>query len=100
MPLQLWQLPSSLLHASEGKHVDMVSQSCQQHIPAGAGAAVVVAGVQSSSQRATHAAKTVGFVGQSLMQADSDPPGQPPEGDGGDGGGLGGAAVVDAGQSA
>jgi hypothetical protein len=46
-PLQLWQLSSSLLHASEGKHEDMVSQSPQQHIPAGAGVVVVV---HSSSQ--------------------------------------------------
>jgi len=88
MPLQLWQLSSSLLHASEGKHVAMVSQSCQQHIPAGAG---VVVGAHSSSQCATHAAKTTGLVGQSPMHADSDPPGQPP----GTGLGVGaGAAVV------
>jgi hypothetical protein len=88
MPLQLWQLSSSLLHASEGKHVDMVSQSCQQHIPAGAG---VVVGVHSSSQWATHTAKTAGLVGHPPMHADNVPPGQPL------GTGLGagaGAAVV------
>merc|ERR1712046_572096 len=88
MPLQLWELSSSLLHGSVGKHVDMVSQSCQQHIPAGAG---VVAGAHSSSQCATHAAKTAGLVGHPLMHADSVPPGQPL------GTGLGagaGAAVV------
>lgn len=82
--------------------MDAVLQSCQQHTPAGAGAGVVVAGAHSSWHRATQAAKTVGLVGQSWIQADSVPPGQPPEGDGGDGGagGLGGAAVVVAGQSA
>jgi hypothetical protein len=88
MPLQPWQLSSSLLHAFEGKHVDMVSQSCQQHIPAGAGVVVVV---HSSSQCATHAAKTVGLVGHALMHADRVPPVQPL------GAGLGagvGAAVV------
>jgi len=88
IPLQLWQLFSSLLHASEGKHVDRVSQSCQQHIPAGAG---VVVGVHRSSQCATHVAKMAGFVGHPLMHADSVPPGQPL------GTGLGagaGAAVV------
>merc|ERR1712070_959315 len=74
MPAQPWQLSSSLLHASEGKHVDMVSQSCQQHIPAGAG---VVVGVHSSSQCATHVAKIAGLVGHPLMHADSVPPGQP-----------------------
>jgi len=68
----------------------MVSQSCQQHIPAGAGVVVVV---HSSSQRATHAAKTAGLVGHSLMHADSDPPGQP-LGAGGVGAGAGAAVVV------
>jgi len=97
MPLQPWQLPSSLLHASEGKHVDMVSQSVKQHIPAGAGVVVVV---HSSSQRATHAAKTVGLVGHALMHADSVPPGQPIGTGLGAGVGAGiGAAVVVAGQS-
>jgi hypothetical protein len=71
-----------------------VSQSCQQHIPAGAGAGVVVA--HSSSHDATHTANTAGFVGHPCMHADSDPPGQ------GLGGGLGTVvvvAVVVAGQS-
>lgn len=72
----------------------MVSQSCQQHIPAG-GAGVVV-GAHSSSQCATQVAKIVGLVGHPLMHADSDPPGQPL----GDGLGAGaGASVVVAGQS-
>lgn len=66
----------------------MVSQSCQQHIPAGAGAGVVV--VHSSSHDATHTAKTAGLVGHPLMHADSDPPGQPL----GLGLGLGAAVVV------
>lgn len=73
MPLQVRQLSSSLLHASEGKHVLRVSQSCQQHIPAGAGEGVVVA--HSSSHDATHTAKTTGSVGHPLMHADRDPPG-------------------------
>lgn len=88
MPLQPLQLSSSVLHASEGKHEDMVSQSCQQHTPAGA---TVVVEVHSSSQCATHAAKTVGLLGHALMHAFNDPPGQSP------GTGLGagaGAAVV------
>lgn len=68
--------------------MDMVSQSCQQHIPAGAG---VVVGAHSSSQCATHTAKTAALVGHPLMHADSVPPGQPL----GDGLGAGvGAAVV------
>lgn len=94
MPLQLWQLSSSLLHASEGKHVDMVSQSCQQHIPAGAG---VVVGAHSSSQCATHVAKMAGLVGHPLMHADSVPPGQPLGT--GLGAGAGAAVVVAVGQS-
>lgn len=89
MPLQLTQLSSSVLHASPGKHVDRVSQSCQQHIPAGAG---VVVGAHSSSQCATHAAKTAGLVGHPSMQADNDPPGQPLGS--GPGGGDGAAVVV------
>jgi len=92
MPLQLRQLPSSLLHASDGKHVSVVSQSCQQHIPAGAGVVVVT---HSSSQRATQEAKIVGLVGQSPMHADRVPPGQPLGTGLGDGDGAGaGAAVV------
>lgn len=74
MPLQPWQLLSSVLHASEGKQVASVSQSCQQHIPEGAGAGVVV--VHSASQDCTHTAKTAGFVGHPWIHADKDPPGQ------------------------
>lgn len=88
MPLQLWQLFSSVLHASEGKQVDKLSQSCQQHIPEGAGAGVVV--VHSASQDCTHTEKTAGFVGHPWIHADSDPPGQPL----GLGGGLGAMVVV------
>merc|ERR1712023_10847 len=88
MPLQLRQLSSSLLHASDGKHVDIFSQSSQQHIPAGAGAGVVA--VHSSSQDATHTAKTAGVVGHPSIHADNDPPGQLP----GLGLGLGAAVVV------
>jgi hypothetical protein len=96
MPEQLWQLSSSVLHASEGKHVDMVSQSCQQHIPAGAG--VVVGGAHSSSQCATQVAKIAGLVGHPPMHADNEPPGQPLGT--GLGGGAGAAVVVaGAGQS-
>jgi len=72
----------------------MVSQSCQQHIPAGA--AVVVGGEHTSSQCDTQVAKMAGYVGHPPMQADSDPPGQSL------GVGLGagaGAAVVVTGQS-
>lgn len=57
--------------------MDMVSQSCQQHIPAGGARVVVVGGAHSSSQCATHAAKIAGLVGHPLMHADSEPPGQP-----------------------
>lgn len=88
MPLQLWQLSSSLLHASEGRHVDKVLQSCQQHIPAGAGAGVDV--LHSSSHDATHTANTAGLAGHPSIHADSDPPGQPL----GLGVGLGAAVVV------
>lgn len=42
----------------------------------GAAVVVVVAGAHNSSQRDTQDAKTVGFVGQSLMHACKDPPGQ------------------------
>merc|ERR1712125_21408 len=66
-------------------------------MPAGAGAGVVVVGAHSSWQCATHTAKTVGSVGQSLMHADNDPPGQP-LGLGAGGAGAG-ASVVVAGQS-
>jgi len=69
----------------------MVSQSCQQHIPAGAG---VVVGAHSSSQCATHTAKTAGLVGHPLMHALKVPPGQPLGSGLGDGAG---AAVVVAG---
>jgi len=64
-----------LLHASDGKQVAVVSQSCQQHIPDGAGAGVVV--VHSASQDCTHTAKIAGLVGHPWMHAGSDPPGQP-----------------------
>lgn len=50
-------------------------------------------GVHNSSQRATHEAKTVGLVGQSLMHACSDPPGQPPGTGVGVGDGAGGVGV-------
>lgn len=66
----------------------MVSQSCQQHIPEGAGACVVVA--HSASQDCTHTAKTAGLVGHPWMHADRDPPGQPL----GSGDGLGAMVVV------
>merc|ERR1712070_1157801 len=105
MPLQPRQLASSALQASPGKHVSMVEQSCQQHIPAGAAVVVVVGGVHNSSQCATHAAKTEGLVGQSLIHACSDPPGQPPGTGAGAGAGVvgvgagAGAGVVVAGQS-
>lgn len=92
MPLQPWQLLSSALHASEGKQVDKVSQSCQQHIPAGDGAGVVV--VHSASQDCTHTEKTAGLVGHPWMHADSDPPGQPLGLGDGLGGGLGAMVVV------
>lgn len=75
IPLQLWQLSSSELQASVGKHVDIVSQSCQQHIPAGAGEGVVVA--HFSSHDATQTGKIEGFVGHPSMHAFRDPPGQP-----------------------
>lgn len=92
MPLQPWQLSASLLHASAGKHVATVSQSCQQHIPAGTGAGVVVVVVHLSSHEVTQAAKTAGLVGHPAMQAESEPPGQSL--------GLGVAVVVvDTGQS-
>lgn len=76
----------------------MVSQSCQQHIPTGAGAGVVVVVVHFSSHDVTQAAKTAGFAGHPSMQAESDSPGQPL----GLGLGLGVVViivVVDAGQS-
>lgn len=96
MPLQPWQLSASLLHASAGKHVATVSQSCQQHIPDGTGAGVVVVVVHLSSHEVTQAAKTAGLVGHPAMQAESEPPGQSL----GLGLGLGVAVVVvDTGQS-
>lgn len=54
--------------------MDKVSQSCQQHIPAGAGAGVVVA--HFSSHDATHTGKIDGIVGHPSMHAFKDPPGQ------------------------
>ena len=87
-----------MLFRSVGKQVAKVSQSSQQHIPAGAG---VVVGAHSSSQCATHAAKTTGLVGHPPMHADSVPPGQPlGTGLGAGVVGAGAAVVVAAGQSA
>jgi len=55
----------------------------------GVGAGGVGAGVAHLSwQPCTQAANTAGFVGQSAMHADKEPPGQSPDGDGD--GGLGG----------
>lgn len=92
IPLHAWQLSSVALHASPGKHVASVSQSCQQHIPGGSVVVVVVvAGAHCFSQPATHAANTAGLVGQSAMHTDKEPPGQSSgagEGDGGIGAGV------------
>merc|ERR1712127_893101 len=70
IPLHAWQVSSVELQESPGKQVAKVSQSCQQHIPAGCVVVVVVvAGAHFSSQPATQTENTAGLVGQSPMQA-------------------------------
>lgn len=93
IPLHPWQLPSSLLHASPGKQVSVIAQSCQQHTPAGVGAVDVVVVVVTvphfSWHKVTHAGKTAGLVGHPLMHATRQL----------GGGGAGVSVVVAAGQS-
>merc|ERR1712238_37975 len=104
IPLHPRQLSSVELQASPGKQVAKVSQSCQQHIPAGfvvvVVVVVVVAGAHFSSQPATQEANTAGFVGQSAMQVWREPPGQSSGVGDGVGAGVVGACVVVAVQSA